>query len=506
MISDKNKGYIKDLINIAFPTCLFFVFLWIRTLVNIAFISNKYSDYKLIEALGLTDLYINCSTYVVLFGISGGVEILGSNFYGDKNYYFLGVTVVKAKLIAVSYYVIISIFNCFFAFKIIVFLFHVEEEVIHIMKPYLYLTMLYMFLQCFLNIDFRYLSIIGKSYVNTIILFLSSCLHPLINYILINKLDLNLIGCGISNILIQLVSTLGLIFYIKIYDPLPGSSISINADCFKGWDQYLKICLPTTLMLIGEWMGFEIQALIVMHFSALDYTVHIIFINIQLMLFTFTLSMNISMSINVAQKIVYYSKEKLMDFIKISYIVNKCGITFLIFMLYILREKVLYNLTTGPEMRKIADDTLPIIYFFIFVDNGYFFFGGLLKGLAYLILPATITIINFYVIQISFSYLFCLKLGLGVKGIWMSLSIGSCISYFLFFLLLKNLNIDKLKKEACDRIKEHRTDINDSMNNNNNNNKELPLLKGKKYIEMNDFEYGKILNTRKSSILYNDEF
>ena len=503
MISEKYKGYIKDLVYISFPTCLFFLFLWVRTLVNIAFISNTYSDFRLIEALGLTDLYINCSTYIVIVGISGGVEILGSNYYGDKNYYFLGVTVVKAKLISLCYFVFITIFNYFFAVRIIVFLFHVEEEVIQFMKPYLYITMLYMFLQIFLNIDFRYLSIIGKSYINTIILFATTCLHPLVNYILITKLDFNLIGCGISNVFIQLISTLGLIFYIKIYDPLPGSFISVNSDCFKDWGQYLKISMPTTLMLIGEWMGFELQALTVMHFSPLDYTVHIIFINLQLMLFTFTLSINVSMSINVAQKVVIYSKEKLIEFIKVSYVVNKIGIMLLIFLLFVFREKVLLNLTTGPEMKRIADDTISIIYFYLFLDNGYFFFGGVLKGLAYLILPAIITIINFYVIQISFSYYFCLYLGLGVKGIWMSLALGTCFSYCSFFLLFRNLDIEKMRLEACDRIDENR-DQRASIGNISN--KEMSLLKENKYIEMNDFENGYSFKRRPSSRLYNDEF
>jgi len=503
MISEKHKAFIKDLIYISLPTCLFFLFLWIRTLVNIGFISKKYSDYKLIEALGLTDLYINCSTYIVIVGISGGVEILGSNYYGDKNYYYLGVTTNKAKLISLSYYVIITILNYFFAIKVIVFLFHIEEEIIHLIRPYLNLTMICMLLQIFINVDFRYLSIIGKAYVNTIVLFITFCLHPIINFILITKMDLSLIGCGISNVLIQFLSTFGLIMYIKLYDPLPGSNIAVNIDCFKDWGKYLKICMPTTLMLIGEWMGFELQALLVMHFSALDYTVHIIFINIQLMLFTFTLSNNISMSINVAQKIVSYSKEKLIEFIKVSYIVNKIGISIFIFMLYLFRDQILNSLTTSQEMKRIAVDSIFVLYIFLFFDNGYFFFGGVLKGFAYLVIPAIITVVNFYVIQIFFSYFFCLYLGLGVKGIWMSLAIGTSISYFLFYKIFSNLNIEKMKNEACERINFENNSIN---NNDTFNKKESFISNGKMVIELDDFEFNYKYKQRRSSRLYNDEF
>ena len=216
------------------------------------------------------------------------------------------------------------------------------------------------------------------------------------------------------------------------------------------------------------------------------------------MLFTFTLSINISMSINVAQKCVSYSKEKLVEFIKVCYLVNKAGILFLIFMLYIFRDEVLSGLTTGPEMKIIAEDTIPIIYFYLFFDNGYFFLGGVLKGLAYLVLPAVITIMNFYVIQISLSYFFCLYLGLGVKGIWMSLAIGTCFSYSIFFYLFKNLDIDKMKQEANDRI-------NFDKKGSIGSDKNMPMLKGNNY-EMDDFNYGINNKTRRISKLYNDEF
>ncbi len=498
MISEKYQGYIKDLLYISFPTCIFLLFLMIRTLINIAFLSSASSNYKAIEALGLTDLYMNCSTYIIILGISGGFEILGSNYYGDKNYHYLGITLIKAKLITLCYFILITTFNYFFSLKIIGLIFNVEEEIIHMMKPYLYLSMIYLFFMIFLNVDFRYLSIIGKSYINTITLFIASLMHPIFNYIFINKMQLELLGCGISNVLIQIISTASLIIYIKINDPLPGSFISITSDCFKNWGEYLKICSTTTLMLIGEFMGFEVQALIVMYFSSLDYTVHIVLINIQLLIFTFTLSINISMSINVAEKCISYSKERLIEFVRVSYLINVICLSILIFFLYIFQNKLLTILTTGDEMKRITENCFSILFIFLFTDNGYFFFGGVLKGFAYLLVPAIITVINFYFIQISLSWFFCLHIGLGVKGIWISLLIGSSISYILQVAIFMKLDIDKMKNEACERI-----NIDDDKKTSSNIS---PLLIRKDYIEMSDFDNGNRKSNRNSNKLYHHEF
>lgn len=390
-LNKEYMSYVKDLLYIALPTCLYFIFSWIRTLINIAFLSANYTDYRLIEALGLTDLYLNCTTYIFIVGIASGIEILGANYYGDKNYFYLSITVTKAKLICLVYYILITIFNLVYAMRILIILFNIHDDVISIMRPYFYLNLAYMLLQISLNADFRYLSIIGKSYINTIVLLFTALIHPLINYVLINKMNLSLLGCGISIVIIQAIATFGIKFYINFYDPLPCSNVGFKRQCLENWIEYIKICGPTTLNTLGEWMGFEIQALIVMRFSSLDYAVHIIFINIDLMIFTFTISVNISLGINIAQKILTYSKTKLTQFIKVAYITNKIGLLSIVFLLHCMRKFVLRSLTTDEEMKQIADNTYSILYVYAFMNNGHYFFSGVLRGFTYLILPAILT-------------------------------------------------------------------------------------------------------------------
>lgn len=456
MLNEKYIKYAKDLLDISAPTFIFFILFTSRNIINIAFISNTYQDYRLIEALGLVDLYINITLNIVITGITGGIEILGSNYFGDKNYVYLGITVMKAKLIALTYYIMITIFNILFAEALIVFFFHIKDDIVIIMRPYLYLSMIYMFLNIALAVDFRYLSIIGKSHVNTLTLLTTALIQPFINYILITFFNLSLLGCGISLVLLQILSVFGLTLYIHYYDPCPGSNVSINKKCFEDWFEYINICIPTTLIVLAEWMGYELQAIIVMHYSGLHYSIHIIFVNVQLLIFNFTLSCNISMSINIAQKIMHYSTEKLREFIKIADIINKLIVCSLIFLLHLFKEPILKCLTTGVEMKEIAIDTISIMYIYLFLDNGHFFFAGILKGLAYLIIPATVTMINFYVIQITLSLFFCLYLQLGVKGIWISLTIGTLLSYSSYFYMFSKLDLEQKRAEALKRVEKNR--------------------------------------------------
>ena len=488
------KAHIEDLLYLSLPTCLFFIFLFIQGIINIAFITNKYNDFRMIGALGLTDLYINCTTHMFLIGIVGGVEIIGSNYYGNKNYYNLGLTVIRAKLISLSYYLLITTFNFFYALKIIAFFFKVEENVIDLMRPYLFFSILNMGVKISFIVDFRYISIAGKSYINSIILFSATLIHPLFNYIFINLLDLKLFGVGLSTLIVQIISTCGLIAYIRIYDPIPGSYISLNKECFEEWGKYLKICLPSTLQLVGEWMGFEIQAFIVMQFSSLHYSVHIVFINIQMIIFTFALSVNIAMSINIAIKIITFSKKKLLEFIKVSYIVSKIGIITIILCVHIFRYPILRNLTSDGEMREIAIENLGVLYLYFFLDNGYFFLGSIMKGMAYLVIPATITMINYYVVQTCLSYIFCIVLQYGVRGIWIGLCFGDLFGYVSFFILLYNLDINHMKELALLRVgseKDHDVSTRIGSFLIDNNVKEMQDLS---YIANDKLKFKKIYN------------
>ena len=72
-----------------------------------------------------------------------------------------------------------------------------------------------------------------------------------------------------------ITQSLNLIFsaiYIYFYNPYPEVCFLINRDCFKGWKEYFKIAIPIISILLGDWLGYEIQAIIAIKSSAFDYS------------------------------------------------------------------------------------------------------------------------------------------------------------------------------------------------------------------------------------------
>ena len=497
MLSEKNKKYIYELVETAFPIWFFYFFLNMRTNINIFFVSNNYSDYRLIEGIGLVELYLNCSVYIVILGICSGIEIIGSNFFGDKNYYQVGVTVNKGRIIGFIYYIFTLILNYFFGLKILRVFFGADDETITLITPYFHIMMFYQLLLLSFNMDIRFLSIIGKSEINNKILIASTIIQFFLNYILLIKFELGLFGIGLTNCILQIFCSGGLIFYINYINPFPLANVGFTEDCFKKWNEYIKVCLPATLLVFVEWFGFELQSLIIIHYSSLDFSIHIVFVNIQAMIFTYTLAINISMAINVAKKIVEESKEKLIDFVRVCYIFNLICIIALLIILFLIQGLLIDNMTVGDDMKNLAKKSFWVLYIFLFFDNTNFFFLGTLKGLAYLIVPVIVYIIDSYLVVLNLSYYLTFLKDLGVMGLWTGMFIGTIISSFTMFYLYYTIDLNKMRNEALERIKD---------NEIRSRKSSLVSFISKDYFEMNDLNYlKKISNFNNNTKIYNDD-
>jgi MATE family multidrug resistance protein len=452
MFTEKYKKYFFELIDIAFPIWFFFFFLTLRTNINIFFVSNNYTDYRLIEGIGLIELYLNCFVYIVVTGICSGVEILGSNFFGDKNYYQVGVTLNKGKLIALTYYFFTLIINYFFGLKILRLLFGADDETISLVSSYFYLMVFYQLPLLYFNMDLRFLSIIGKSEINNKILIASTIFQFLLNYIFLIKLELGLFGLGLTNCILQIFCSGGLYFYINYINPFPLANVGYTKDCFSKWNEYIKVSLPATCIVAAEWLGFELQSIIIIRYSSLDFSAHIVFVNVQALIIAYSLAINISMAISVGKKIVEHSKEKIIDFVKVSYMFNLIVIVILLFILFLFQDILIDNMTVGYEMKNLVKNSFWVLYIFMFFDNNNFFFMGVLKGYAYLIVPVIVYIIDSYLIALNLSSFFAFSCDLGVKGLWIGMVLGMMLTAFVMFGLNCTIDINKMKNEAIERI------------------------------------------------------
>jgi MATE family multidrug resistance protein len=450
------KKSIIEITTLAFPSTIFMACLFMYQTVGIAFVGRKYEgkDKDIIAGIGITNLYINCFLLSIALGLVGGMETLCSNSYGAKNYYLLGVYTNRTRLIVFTVVFSLVIFNFFFALKIIKS-FSMDDQVFYYASRFFNLAQLYVIVDMFFAINFRYMNIIKKSHVTLIILVISISLHPLWCWIFITKLDLDSLGFGLSLVCAQSVNTILTTLYIHIANPLPESYFWFNKDCFTGWWDYLKFSLPTLALTLAEWWAFEIQALITTTISTLDYAVFVVISASSSLVTAIAIGFGIALNILISKYILDPNVRT----------PKKIALTAFIYgNIVSFTVSAIFNLALGSNMLRmfVKDDDIiekgtPILYIILvkqIFDYSQTLLNYLLRGLRKQHIASIVASINFYVLQTSFGILLGKILKLGVTGIWIGIGIGNVVSFMAYLIILKRIDFKTIRIETLKRIEE----------------------------------------------------
>ena len=164
------KQIVIEFGTIVYPLILFNYCLFSYGVINIYFISKTYKDSDMINSIGISNLYINITTGVIINGITGALETLASNAYGAKNYKLMGIYFDRCRYISITFWVIMAIFHYFFARNILGFL-KVEERVIELALEYICIEVFALLVDLNFYVNQKHLVLIEKPKINFYISF-----------------------------------------------------------------------------------------------------------------------------------------------------------------------------------------------------------------------------------------------------------------------------------------------------------------------------------------------
>lgn len=403
--------------------------------------------------MGISNIYINCSIISIINGLIFGLDILASNAYGARKYGLLGYYYHRAQLISYFILILLLIVHYFYAVKILKLL-NIKKEILFYVEKYIYLSLIYCFLDIQFCLNFRYLNIIDKSHFNLTFLLITLILHPLWCYIFMIIFDLRIEGAALALILSQSINCLMGCIYIYIIKPLPESIFMFNKFSFKGWLNYLKISIPSTVLMCAEWWAFEILSIIAATLPQDDFTVHLFTLNISLNSFTVSIGFGICISIISAREFGKGDIQSSKNYLKTTYF---CGISIalVVSLLIFFFKNVLFNLLVNEKnLAEKSYITLRYLSLTLIFDVTQHILSSFLKGIGKQWLATAISFLNFYGIQITLALIFTKVLDLGVSGIWLGLFIAAVFASLLYFLIYLRLDFNKVLILTQKRIEE----------------------------------------------------
>ena len=492
------KGIIYEFGSVVYPLILFNYCLFSYETINLFFISRTYKDPDMINAIGIANLYVNITTEITLTGITGALETLASNAYGTKNYRLMGIYFDRCRYIGISFWVLISIFHFFFARTILGFL-KVEERVIELTLEYISISIFSLLINLNFYINERHLILIDKAKINFYISIFSLIIQIITGYLFVVIFKFGVRGSALSFFFAAVFNSCSSTIILHRMNLPEGSLVFFTKDGLKNWKNYLDIAIPGILISGGESLGYELQSIFAIYISPLDYSTQIILINLEFLCFPITGAISSAISMKSGEKLMKLKPEKLKTYFLMCYIFDFIMSIFVMILLLSFGDTYFYSISPNQEIFLYSCKAKYALYYFVFVDNIYYFYLGCLKGLGYLRNTTIATFVMFFAIGPILIYILAFKNNMGVKGIWESTSISITLGDILFIYWVFSFDLIKIKELADERIKNdnkniQKNDIKEDFLSNTNNNeiREEMLInkendgKEKKLIEMNE--------------------
>lgn len=461
----KNEYFImiKDFSAIVFPQILYFCCTHLQLSINLFFISITYHEGIMLNAVGISHIYANITTSVIFFGISGALDTLASNAYGKKNFRLIGVYFDRCRYISICFFLFIVPFHLIFARSILKLL-QVEDSVMDMMIPYILIFVFAQLFQVNFQINSKLFVLIEKSYINLYLSVFALIFHTVFCGFFVYILNLGIKGGSLTFVTTALFNTLASTYVAHRLDLPKETFIYFSKDGLHGWFEYLKIAFPNTLLSLGEWVGFELQAIMSIFISSYAYTINILVLNLETLAFPYTIGISTGIAMKTGDRLMTSSSYELKKFIFVCYSFSFALSIVVLFFFFFFSSTFFYIMAPDETIYLRCCEIIPYLLCYVYCSNGYYVFMNALKGMGYLRNPTVAIFFTFYVVQPILSYLFAFKMKLEVKGIWMSLVIGAFITFLLFFYWVFSFDLEKLKVKAEQRVKnDHKNIINIEM-------------------------------------------
>ena len=103
----------------------------------------------------------------------------------------------------------------------------------------------------------RWLACMRITLVPLIAMIFATFVHVLLCLLFVHGLGMDIIGLAIASSIKDAVLLSTVMVYGCCSSKISIALVPINKDAFSGWSEYLKISLPSTIMICSEWWAFE---------------------------------------------------------------------------------------------------------------------------------------------------------------------------------------------------------------------------------------------------------
>ncbi|GAB7362211.1 hypothetical protein MBLNU230_g2236t1 [Neophaeotheca triangularis] len=379
-------------------------------------------------AVSLGSMTANITGYAVYQGLSTSLDTLCAQAYGSGNKKLVGLQL--QRMVYFLWLVTIPIATIWFFGGTILGAIVPEQEVAEKAGQYLKVLILGAPGYALFESAKRYCQSSGNFEATMYVLMVCAPINVLLHWLFVWKFEWGFIGCPIAVIVTETLMTLFLFLHVRLFIGLecwPGFSYK----AFRNWGPMIRLALPGLLMVLAEWLAFELLTLSSSWISSTHLAAQTVLMSLSVLTFQLPFPVSVAASTRVANLIGATLPDAAKVSARVALIIGTGLGLFNGIWMMALRHQIPHLYTSDDEVVELTAKILPLVASFQLFDALGAIYGGLLRGLGFQEVGGYVALFAYYVIAMPISFGTGFGLHWDLFGLWF----GPAIALFLVCVL-----------------------------------------------------------------------
>lgn len=408
-----------------------------------------------LAGVSLAAAVVNVSGISVGTGLSATCDTLISQTYGSGNLKRVGVILQRG--------VLILLLACFPCWAVLIntepLLLAVEQspEVASLAQMYVKIFMPALPAAFMYQLLGKYLQNQGIMWPQVITGAIGNVFNVVINYVFLYPLELGVAGSAAANAMSQYLLALFLYAYICWKGLHKATWGGWTLDCLQEWGLFIKLAIPSMLMICLSWWIFEIGGFLAGVISEVELGAQSIAYQLCIVAYMSPLGFSVAASVRVGNALGAGNPKQAVLSCKVS-IICALAVACLVGAFIISTRNVIgYIFTSEQDIIQRVADVMLIFGFMHICDAIAGVAAGVLRGVGKQLIGALCNFVAFYFIGFPIGVSLMFAANMGIVGLWTGLVICLLLQMIFYVIFLCKLDWKKASEDALVRAGVHIT-------------------------------------------------
>ncbi|KAG7486117.1 multidrug and toxin extrusion protein 1-like [Solea senegalensis] len=402
-----------------------------------------------LAAVALSIAVVNVTGISIGTGLSLTCDTLISQTYGSGNMKRVGVILQRG--------ILILLMACFPCWAVLIntepLLLAVRQspEVASLSQLYVKIFMPSLPAAFMYQLQGRYLQNQGIIWPQVITGAVVNVLNALINYVFLFLLDLGVAGSAAANAISQYFLAGILFIYISVKGLHKATWGGWSLDCLQEWGPFIKLAIPSMLMLCLEWWMFEIGGFLAGVISETELGAQSVGYELAVVAYMIPLGFSAAASVRVGNALGAGNIEQAKLSCKVPIVCAFMIACVVALCLSMAKDVVGYVFTTEQDILQRVSSVMFVFGFVHIPDAVAGVAGGVLRGAGKQLIGALCNMVGYYVIGFPIGVALMFAADMGIVGFWAGTCICVVMQSVFFITYLSKLNWEEAAEQALVR-------------------------------------------------------